>query len=55
VKGFGHATGRFVRPSVDEYVFGLLAERTFFRREFVELPTGQVRIAPSLARHLAEY
>ena len=43
-----------VRPTVDEYVFGLIAERTFSRREFVELPTGQVRLAPSLAKLLAE-
>jgi len=43
-----------VRPDVDDYVFGLLAERTFSRREFIELPSGQVRVAPSLAKLLAE-
>ncbi len=43
-----------VRPDVDEYVLDLLAQRTFSRREFVELPIGQVRLAPSLAKLLAE-
>jgi CRISPR-associated protein Cas1 len=43
-----------VRPEIDEYVFHLLAQRTFSRREFIELPTGQVRIAPPLAKLLAE-
>jgi len=43
-----------MRPDIDEYVFDLLARRTFSRREFVELPTGQVRITPSLAKLLAE-
>jgi CRISPR/Cas system-associated endonuclease Cas1 len=43
-----------VRPDVDEYVLDLLAQRTFSRREFVELPTGQVRVASSLAKLLAE-
>jgi CRISPR/Cas system-associated endonuclease Cas1 len=43
-----------VRPDIDDYVLDLIGERTFSRREFVELPSGQVRLAPSLARLLAE-
>jgi len=43
-----------VRPDVDDYVFGLLAERTFSRREFVELPSGHVKIAPPLVKLLTE-
>ncbi len=42
-----------VRPDIDDYVLDLLGERTFSRREFIELPSGQVRLAPSLARLLA--
>jgi CRISPR-associated endonuclease Cas1 len=42
-----------LRPAVDEHVMGLLSSRTFSRREFAELPTGQVRLMPALARHLA--
>jgi CRISPR-associated endonuclease Cas1 len=41
------------RPAVDEHVMGLLSSRTFSRREFAELPTGQVRLMPALARDLA--
>ncbi len=43
-----------VRPRVDEWLLRLLRERTFTRREFVEAPTGQVRLMPALARMLAE-
>jgi hypothetical protein len=43
-----------VRPDIDDYVLDLLRERTFSRREFGELPTGQVRLAPLLAKLLAE-
>jgi CRISPR-associated endonuclease Cas1 len=43
-----------VRPDIDDYVLDLLGERTFSRREFGELPTGQVRLAPLLAKLLAE-
>jgi CRISPR-associated endonuclease Cas1 len=43
-----------VRPVVDRYVFNLLVERTFARRELVELPSGQVRLAHALAKSLAE-
>jgi len=43
-----------VRPLVDRYVLKLLAERTFTRREFVELPNGNVRLTPGLARSLAD-
>lgn len=34
-------------------MIGLLSSRTFSRKEFVELPTGQVRLMPQLARDLA--
>jgi CRISPR-associated endonuclease Cas1 len=43
-----------VRPDIDAYVFDLARTRTFARKEFFELPNGQVRIARSLARLLAE-
>lgn len=43
-----------IRPEVDAYVFDLARTRTFTRKEFFELPNGQVRIARSLARPLAE-
>ncbi len=42
-----------VRPAVDEHLIALLGSRTFSRKEFVELPTGQVRLMPQLARDLA--
>src|SRR6266545_720078 len=42
-----------LRPQVDAHVASLMAERTFSRREFVELPSGQVRLTRSLARDLA--
>jgi CRISPR-associated endonuclease Cas1 len=42
-----------VRPAVDRYLLELLQARTFSRREFVELPSGQVRIMPDLSRSLA--
>jgi CRISPR-associated endonuclease Cas1 len=43
-----------VRPEVDQFVLRLLAARTFARREFVELPNGNARLAPALARMLSE-
>lgn len=42
-----------VRPAVDEHVKHLLWSRTFSRREFAELPTGQVRLMLGLAHVLA--
>src|SRR5439155_17887739 len=42
-----------LRPEVDRYVAGILRTRTFSRKEFIELPDGQVRIGTSLARMLA--
>jgi CRISP-associated protein Cas1 len=43
-----------VRPAIDGYVASLLADRTFSRKEFIELPDGQVKLAPSLSKLLAE-
>ena len=43
-----------IRPTADALIAELIASRTFSRREFIELPTGQVRLAPSLARWLTE-
>ena len=43
-----------IRPTGDAFIAELLASRTFSRKEFVELPTGQVRLAPSLGKALAE-
>jgi CRISP-associated protein Cas1 len=42
-----------LRPQVDAHIANLLAERTFSRREFIELPSGQVRLTRSLAKDLA--
>lgn len=42
-----------LRPAVDAYVLELVTSRTFSRREFAELATGQVRLMPELARSLA--
>lgn len=42
-----------LRPAVDEHLLDLLESRTFSRREFAELPTGQVRLMPNLAHVLA--
>lgn len=42
-----------LRPSVDDHVISLLNSRTFSRKEFAELPTGQVRLMPQLAGDLA--
>lgn len=39
-----------IRPEVDRYVAELLDTRTFSRREFRELPNGQVRITSRLAQ-----
>lgn len=41
-----------LRPGVDEHLMHLLKSRTFAVREFAELPTGQVRLMPDLARAL---
>jgi hypothetical protein len=38
----------------NDYVFGQLGERTFSRRESVELPSGQVRLPLSLAKLLLD-
>jgi hypothetical protein len=43
-----------IRPAVDDYLLKLLSERTFSRKEFLELATGQVRLASRLAKLLAE-
>jgi uncharacterized Zn finger protein (UPF0148 family) len=42
-----------LRPAVDAFLLDLLEHRTFSRREFAELRTGQVRLMPELARELA--
>lgn len=42
-----------IRPTCDSFVIDLLLSRTFAKREFVELPNGQVHLAPVLARALA--
>lgn len=42
-----------IRPQIDAYVVEMIRERTFSRREFIELPTGQVRLGTSFARSLA--
>lgn len=42
-----------IRPDVDGYVAELLAARTFARKEFRELPNGQVRVTSRLAHVLA--
>ncbi len=41
------------RPEVDAFVIRLLSSRTFSRREFVELPNGNARLTPPLARMLS--
>jgi CRISPR/Cas system-associated endonuclease Cas1 len=42
-----------LRPEVDDYLMRLLEARTFSCREFAELPSGQVRLMPDLARALS--
>lgn len=42
-----------LRPEIDGYLLGLLQSRTFSRREFAELPSGQVRLMPDMAKTLA--
>lgn len=42
-----------LRPTVDAHLMHLLDSRTFSRREFAQLPSGQVRLMPDLARALA--
>jgi hypothetical protein len=42
-----------VRPQVDRFLVTLLGSRTFSRREFRELPSGQVRITSALAQSVA--
>jgi hypothetical protein len=43
-----------LRPQVDGFLLDLFRTRTFFAREFVERESGQVRLAPTLAKALAE-
>lgn len=43
-----------VRPMVDEFVLGLLEERTFTQEEFFETREGVCRIMPPLASELSE-
>jgi len=42
-----------VRPAVETYVLDLLAERTFTRADFHELPDGQVRLVGAVRHDLA--
>ncbi|MDA8311416.1 MAG: CRISPR-associated endonuclease Cas1 [Actinomycetota bacterium] len=42
-----------VRPDVERFCLGLVAERTFTRRDFVERSDGSIRIAPVLVQELA--
>jgi hypothetical protein len=42
-----------VRPDVDRILADLVRTRTFSKREFREVPSGQVRVASSLAQRLA--
>ena len=42
-----------LRPEVDDYLMRTLETRTFSRKDFAELPSGQVRLMPELARSLA--
>lgn len=42
-----------VRPHVENYVLRLVAERTFRRLDFAELPDGTVRVNPPLSHELA--
>jgi CRISPR/Cas system-associated endonuclease Cas1 len=43
-----------IRPVADAFVLDPLRSRTFSRREFGELTSGQVRLSSSLAKPLAE-
>jgi ribosomal protein L37E len=43
-----------IRPAADAFIAELITTRTFSRMEFIELPTGQVRLAPALAKALCE-
>ena len=42
-----------IRPGIDSYVCELLSDHTFTRRDFLETPAGQVRLASGLAKSLA--
>ena len=42
-----------VRPDVERFCLGLVGERTFSRRDFVERSDGSIRIAPALVQELA--
>jgi CRISPR associated protein Cas1 len=42
-----------IRPVADEFVLELIRSRTFSRREFGELPSGQVRLSSTLAQSVA--
>ncbi len=43
-----------IRPAIDSFAIDLFESRTFSKREFVESSRGQVLLAPSLARGLAD-
>jgi CRISPR-associated protein Cas1 len=43
-----------IRPAADAFIAELITTRTFSRMDFIELPTGQVRLAPALAKALSE-
>jgi CRISPR-associated protein Cas1 len=43
-----------LRPQADAFALDLFRSRTFSRKEFIEIPTGQVRLHPTLAKLLAE-
>lgn len=42
-----------IRPSVERYLLDLLAARTFKRADFLEQPSGEVRLGPGLRAELA--
>jgi CRISPR-associated endonuclease Cas1 len=42
-----------IRPDIDAYVAQLIAQRTFARSDFVELPDGTCRVLPPLTHELA--
>ncbi len=51
---FAHDLIEPVRPEVDRFLLGMLESRTFSVRDFVEAPDGHCRLAPNLARLLAD-
>jgi CRISPR/Cas system-associated endonuclease Cas1 len=42
-----------VRPEVDRFVLGLLAERAFSRKDFIERRDGSIRIGSALSQQLS--